>query len=243
MKLSRWPGTIFFLLLSVSSVVAQSTSLSPCTFGHASRDAGHDLVSLWHGIESVPRNAIRPNNLAWELPIGAATGLLIAEGDRRGADAIQSHSLQSTSRTWSNVGMGMELGIGALGWAGGCATHHSELTDAAFTSLVAVGSASLLDLTLKAAFARQYPYTPGSTGKFWSNGHSMPSGHSATSFAFAATMAHRYPHNRWVKWGSYALATGVSVSRFSAKRHYASDILIGGTLGYITGTYIADHTH
>jgi hypothetical protein len=26
-----------------------------------------------------------------------------------------------------------------------------------------------------------------------------------------------------------------------AKKHFPSDILIGGTLGYITGTYIAAH--
>ncbi|HVP65142.1 MAG TPA: phosphatase PAP2 family protein [candidate division Zixibacteria bacterium] len=241
MKLSRSTGTILFLVFSLTSLNAQTPSQSPCTWGHASRAAGGDLLSLGHGIMSVPRNAIRPHNLDWELPVAASTGLLIAKGDRPGADRIQSRSLQSTSRTWSNVGMGMELGIGGLGWAAGCMSKHSHLTDAAFTSLVAAGSATALHLTLKAAFARQYPYTSGSTGKFWSNGHSMPSGHSATSFAFAATMAHRYPHNEWIKWGSYALATGVSVARFTAKRHYASDILVGGALGYVSGAYIADH--
>src|SRR6266566_92952 len=72
-------------------------------------------------------------------------------------------------------------------------------------------------------------------GKFWGGGRSFPSGHSATSFAFAAVVAHRYPKNKWVKWGAYALATGVSLSRYAAKKHYPSDILIGATLGYVTG--------
>src|SRR5258708_6392200 len=70
---------------------------------------------------------------------------------------------------------------------------------------------------------------------------SFPSVHSATSFAFAAVIAQRYPKNKWAKWGAYALATGVSLSRYPAKKHYPSDILIGATLGYVTGTYLAEH--
>jgi membrane-associated phospholipid phosphatase len=44
-----------------------------------------------------------------------------------------------------------------------------------------------------------------------------------------------------VKWGAYALATGVSLSRYPAKKHFTSDILVGATLGYVTGTYMANH--
>jgi len=104
-----------------------------------------------------------------------------------------------------------------------------------------MGAAGTMDLALKLTFDRQFPYTPNSTGKFWGSGRSFPSGHSATSFAFAAVVAHRYPKNKWVKWSAYALATGVSLSRYPAKKHYPSDILIGATLGYVTGTYLAAH--
>ena len=61
------------------------------------------------------------------------------------------------------------------------------------------------------------------------------------SFAFASALAHRYPHNHWLQFGVYALATGVSLSRYPAKKHYLSDILVGSTLGYVTGTYVAEH--
>lgn len=104
-----------------------------------------------------------------------------------------------------------------------------------------MGVAGTEDLALKLTFDRQFPFTPGSTGKFWGGGRSFPSGHSATSFAFAAVVAHRYPHNKWIKWSSYALATGVALSRYPAKRHYPSDILMGATVGYVTGTYLTDH--
>lgn len=221
---------------------AQTTLQPPCSVGSATHEVGTDANAFWHGILHAPRNAIRPSNLAWELPIGAATGILIAEVDRPAADRIQSKSLQDTAGKWSNVGLGMELGAGALGWTAGCIGHHSKLSEASFTALTAVGAAGVADLGLKLAFDRQFPYGQNSTGKFWGGGRSFPSGHSATSFAFASVIAHRYPHNRWVKWGAYALASGVSLSRYPAKKHFPSDILVGATLGYVTGAYIADHT-
>src|SRR5262249_31363058 len=110
-----------------------------------------------------------------------------------------------------------------------------------FTALAAMAASGTVDLGLKLAFDREFPYKPGSIGKFWAGGRSFPSGHSATSFAFAAAVAHRYPHNRWVKWSAYALATGVSLSRYPAKKHFPSDILMGATIGYVTGTYLAEH--
>ena len=71
---------------------------------------------------------------------------------------------------------------------------------------------------------------------------SFPSGHAATSFAFASVIAHRYPNKRWLKWSAYGLATGVSLVRLAGKRHFPSDTLVGATVGYITGTYLAKHT-
>jgi len=233
---------IFCILISVFDASAQTISNSPCHMGSATHDIAVDSQSLWKGIKSVPRNLIRPKNLAWELPIGAATGIMIAEADRPAADRIQSKSLQNLSARWSNIGLGVELGAGALGWTGGCITHHSKIAEAGFTALVAAGAAGTLDLGLKLAFDRQFPYTQNSTGKFWGGGRSFPSGHSATSFAFASTVAHRYPHNSWMKWGAYALATGVSLSRYPAKKHFPSDILVGATLGYVTGAFVADHS-
>lgn len=232
--------SLLFLFTSVS-LIAQ-TPTAPCGVHSATHQVGDRAVTLWHGIASTPRNAIRPHNLAWELPIAAATGILIAEADLPAADRIQSKSLQDTAGRWSNIGLVMELGSGAAAWAGGCLEHRPHMAEAGFTALTAAGAAGTLDLALKVAFNREYPYSTHSTGEFWGGGRAFPSGHAATSFAFASVIAHRYPHNRWAKWGAYALATGVSLSRYPAKKHFLSDILVGGTLGYVTGTYIADHT-
>ncbi len=44
-----------------------------------------------------------------------------------------------------------------------------------------------------------------------------------------------------VKWGAYGLATGVILARIGGKKHFVSDVLVGATLGYVTGTYLSTH--
>lgn len=202
----------------------------------------HTASTLGHGLIAAPRNAIRPANLAWELPIAAATGLLVAEADTSINNRIQSPSFVNDSTRGSNIGLGIELGAAGLMYLGGCVGHRSpSVASTGFTALEAMGAANLINLGIKAAANRQYAYHPNPGGEFWEGGHSFPSGHAATSFAFASVIAHRYPHNPWIKWGAYGLATGVSFARVGGKKHFASDILVGGTLGYVTGTYLATH--
>ena len=198
-------------------------------------------IQLAHGIEHVPRAAIRRENLEWELPIGAATGVLIAEADKPAASRVQSKSFQRLASHWSDAGLLAEIGASAAAWGTGCLVRKDGVRDAGLTALSAIGAAATIDLGLKLSFDREFPFKPGSQGRFWGGGRSFPSGHAATSFAFASAIAHRYPHNRWVKWGAYAFASGVALSRYPAKRHYLSDILAGATLGYITGTYVGEH--
>ncbi len=199
----------------------------------------NEASQFGYGLTSVPRSAVRPSNLKWDLPILAATGVIIAKVDGPADNRIQSKSLQQTAGQWSNVGLGLEIGSAALVYGIACGKHNSYLRDTGFKALAAMGAAGTADLALKLAFDRQFPFKPGSTGKFRGGGRAFPSGHSATSFAFAAVVAHRYPKNKWVKWGAYALATGVSLSRYPAKKHYPSDILIGATLEYVTRTYLS----
>ena len=231
-----------FLLLASLGPAAYAQELTTdagCSVRRFFHDTWSETSRFGHGLKAVPRGTIRPSNLKWELPILAATGVMIGKLDRPADNRIQSKSLQQTAGEWSNVGLGLEIGSAALVYGIGCGKHHFYLRDTGFKTLAAMGAAGTVDLALKLAFDRQFPYTPGSTGKFWGGGRSFPSGHSATSFAFAAMVAHRYPNKKWIKWSAYALATGVSLSRYPAKKHYPSDILFGAALGYVTGTYLA----
>lgn len=232
---------IFLSSFAAAATNAPSVDQSVCGVSSAAHDLGNEAKQFGTGLKQLPRAMIRPANLAWELPIGAATGLLISKVDQPAADRIQSRDLINTASTWSNVGLGAELGSSALMWGLGCHEHSNHLSRAGFATLSAMGAAATVDLALKLSFNRQFPFTHNSTGEFWEGGRSFPSGHSATSFAFAAAIAHYYPHNRWIKWGAYALATGVTLSRYPAKKHYLSDILMGATVGYVAGSYVASH--
>lgn len=239
---------IVFVLIFAGSVFAPaqdtSTPPPPCHLGPFGRAVGRDGVTALHGIAVSPREAIRPKNLLWELPVGAATGLLIATGaDRRTANHFTNPKTESHWSTVSDVGIGAELGVGAIGWMVGCAKDEPTLANSTFTALAAAGYAQVLNLGIKEAFRRQYPYQANSTGAFFSRSRagSFTSGHATTSFAFAAAIAKRYPHNHWVVFGSYALAAGISLARLPAKRHYPSDVLVGAAIGAAMGTYIGDH--
>lgn len=223
------------------SPVAETTVRNPCSFHGLLHHTGIEAEEFGKGVAKVPRAVIRPSNLKWELPVAGATGILIAEGDQPLANRIQGRSIQHIARFWSNFGLGVEIASGGLTYVTGCVEHRGYLRDTGLTVLDALAAAGTADLALKLMFDRQFPYTRGSTGDFWGGGRSFPSGHASVSFAFASAIAHRYPNRRWLKWASYGLATGVALSRYPAKRHYASDILVGSALGYVTGAYMAKH--
>ena len=237
----RYLTVFLFFILSPAAHAQVPENDAACSFRGFFHETWTEAAQFGGGLKAAPRGAIRPGNLKWELPIAAATGVLIAKVDRPADNRIQSKSLQRTADQWSNVGLGLEAGAAALAYGIGCGRRRSYLRDTGFKALAAMAAAGTADLALKLAFDRQYPDPAGSTGKFWGGGRSFPSGHSAVSFAFAAAIAHRYPQKRWLKWGAYALATGVSLSRYPAKKHYPSDILVGATLGHVTGAYLAEH--
>ena len=233
--------TLVALLLAFPVTVHSQTSAdSRCGISQVEHQTLHEAKQFGKGLRDLPRNLIRPSNLKWELPIAATTGILIAKVDRPAANRVQSADMEQLAGRWSNAGLGIEIASSTLAYGIGCGEHRSELRDNGFTALVSMGAAATVDLGLKLAFDRQYPYARQSTGKFWGGGRSFPSGHSATSFAWASATAHR-THNRWAKVAAYALASGVSLSRYPAKKHFLSDILVGATVGYVSGTYLAEH--
>jgi len=224
------------------SAAAQNPGASEGGCRQIASQVPHTASTFGHGLAAAPRNAIRWNNLKWELPIAAATGLLIATSDQHINSHIQSPSFVQAASRGSNVGLGIELGTAGMVYLVGCSGQCSSYSaSTGFTALEAMGAASLMTIGIKAATNRQYAYAPNTHGEFWEGGKSFPSGHAAASFAFASVIAHRYPNKRWLKWSVYGLAAGVSLARVGGKKHFASDILVGGTLGYVTGTYLASH--
>ena len=125
-KFTQVPGIVLlWTLLATMGVTAHAQETeNPCNVSGFAHETWSETTQFGHGLKAAPRAAIRPRNLLWELPVLAATGVMIAKVDRPADNRIQSRSLQQTARLWSNVGLGMELGSGALGYGVGCGNHH-----------------------------------------------------------------------------------------------------------------------
>jgi membrane-associated phospholipid phosphatase len=77
---------------------------------------------------------------------------------------------------------------------------------------------------------------------------SFPSGHTATAFAFAATVSSEtqrwWPSTRWIIGPiMYGGATLTGVSRIYNKAHWASDVMAGAAIGTLTGVKVVRYQH
>ncbi len=61
----------------------------------------------------------------------------------------------------------------------------------------------------------------------------FPSGHTTTVFAIATVIATQYESVGYVPEISYGIATLVGLSRMFNRTHWASDVFVGGCLGYL----------
>jgi hypothetical protein len=70
---------------------------------------------------------------------------------------------------------------------------------------------------------------------------SFPSGHTATAFSIATVFAKQYSDIKAVPVLFYSAATLVGISRLTEHEHWASDVFVGGILGYLCGNQVVNH--
>jgi membrane-associated phospholipid phosphatase len=69
----------------------------------------------------------------------------------------------------------------------------------------------------------------------------FPSGHTATAFSIATVFAMQYKDKKAVPIICYSAATLVGISRLTEHEHWASDVFVGGLLGYLCGRQVVNH--
>jgi membrane-associated phospholipid phosphatase len=72
---------------------------------------------------------------------------------------------------------------------------------------------------------------------------SFPSGHTTVAFAAATVFAMEYKDRPIVGIISYSAATLIGISRVTENKHWATDVLVGAALGYVTGRLIVNNYH
>lgn len=198
------------------------------------------------------RNVLRDQKEIWTSPFrmratdakywigfSAVTAALIATDHRTSTAFENSKGQLAWGNDLSKIGASYTL----LPIVAGFYTYGVLRNDAKPREVGVLGAETLLDSLivvqiLKPLAGRQRPDSHGEKGQFFDAGSSFPSGHAIASWSLASLIAHEYSHNKIVPVAAYALAAVVSTSRFAAQQHYASDIFLGGAMGWFIGRYV-----
>ena len=110
----------------------------------------------------------------------------------------------------------------------------------------AVIYAGAVTITLKSLIGRSRPYNNQGHTSFKplnlnNDNLSFPSGHATLAFAFSTVMAHQIDNIFW-RVGWFGAATMVSYARLYHDQHWASDVLMGGAIGYFTARFVINHS-
>jgi membrane-associated phospholipid phosphatase len=178
------------------------------------------------------------------VPFSIIAAGLVAT-DRRLTDKIPNSPAQIRwSGRVSQLGAGYTLaGTSGAIYLLGKMTGNKHARESGWLALEAIAHTQLVVFGMKQLTNRERPKQNGGRGGFWQGGDSFPSGHSATSFAMATVFAYEYRDRIAVPIVAYSVASIVAASRLSGRRHWMSDIFVGGSTGFLLGRYVYRHHH
>jgi len=204
---------------------------------HLLKDLEEDQKAIW----TSPAH-LRLVDAEWLVPMGALAGGMLATDTEYSKHLSDSPSRLRDSRDFSNYGIGAMVGLGGGLYFWGEMTHDEHKSETGILAGEAALDSFGVAEFLKYSLGRERPLSDDYRGKFWNGGDSMPSEHSAAAWSIASVIAHEYP-GPLTSLFTYGLASAVSASRVSAKQHFPTDGLAGGTIGWFVGQEVYRHHH
>ena len=150
---------------------------------------------------------------------------------------------------------GLWLAAAAAALTAGQLASERRLADVGLHALASLAAANIVTGGLKALTGRWRPRVSvvqdGQTiSLFHDSGHwhllagwrdgeqrrSYPSGHATAAFAVASVLSEEF--GGAIPWVAYPLATGVAWSRLNDDHHWATDVIMGGLIGILSGRLI-----
>jgi membrane-associated phospholipid phosphatase len=208
-------------------------------FSNILRDQGAIWTSPFHAVRG---------DAKWLAPLGGAAALLFATDRHTGGEMIEGGDNPTRLRISRDISRGGEVyttgGIAAAFYFVGRATDDARARETGLLGAEALIDSGIVVTVLKTVSRRQRPPTDNASGEFFSGGTSFPSGHAISAWSLATVVASEYGHDRpLVRFGVYGLATAVSLSRFTGRKHFLSDVLVGSALGYGIGRFVYVKRH
>lgn len=189
------------------------------------KDFAGDQKELW----TSPKN-LQFTDATWLLPAGGITaGLIVTDSDY---SRHISHNPKTTSHynTFSNAGIAALAGGAGAMWAMSYKNHNSHWRETGFLAGEAALNSLVMIEAVKYSVRRDRPIQGDGTGSFFQSGVSFPSEHSAAAWSIAGVIAHEYP-GPLTKILAYGAAGLISYSRVKARKHFPSDVFVGGLVG------------
>lgn len=207
-------------------------------------------------LETYPANAVRVvaapfwfDSQDWintAVVAGIGGGLMLLDNEIR--DFMQGDVRTSTTDDLADVvyhfGSFYTLAAGlGVTYAGGELIGDHRLQEVGLLGGQSLLIAGVLGIGAKWVFQRDRPNSGKGAGS-WSpfsfdeDNTAFPSGHALHAFAVAAVVASEYEDYELVGPIAYGLASATSLSRLNDNKHWASDVFVGGALGYFIGKMV-----
>ena len=187
----------------------------------------------WRLEQSVSTTPTLPQ---WAKGTALAGGVILGSAllDKPVDRFMKKHADGSITRAWNNVGKATPVVlVGAA--AGAIAFGDSHLQNMGIISLESVLGAAALSIATKNVVNRARPRDE--LGQ-WSRSTnrsdaSFPSNHATVAFAAVTPFAQEYDAP-WL----YGVAAAGSLGRTAGRQHWVSDVVAGGVLGYVVGSWL-----
>jgi PAP2 superfamily len=223
----------------------------------------HACSALSAGAQAPPAEPlVSGRDVAW---LGAATvlSLGVMQFDARIARASQDSALQKNSILrsvydgFNPVNEKSLFAAGVLTYAGARIAHAQSTADIALHTTEAIFISGTIGTVARGILGRSRPFVSADRDAFdYKPGkgftelkyRSFPSIHSSAAMATAAAVGTelRYRqarHRKVVTPLLYVLASGPGLIRIYGDKHWASDVLMGGALGVVTGHRTVRYAH
>ena len=237
---------IFFIGFFITALNSQAACTDTIQYPELNKTY---IKSYWYDTKSFVVSPAKWKAKQWiEVGVIAGLGVLAYTQD----EEIQKYFIEHQSTAADNFskyifepfGRFAPVLIGGL-YLGGRLAKDSRLAGTSLTAakafiVSAVGAGIIKQITHRhRPYQDDIPDHVNWDGPFSSIEYtSLPSGHATAAFSMATVYAMEYSSTIWVPILSYTLATGTAVSRLYDNKHWASDVVIGSALGFVTGRFM-----
>lgn len=241
------PGDLYDMLESPRRDLNNYDGLG--NFGERADEASLDAVALpdrpmrspWPGFRMRLEQSAKgvPALPSWAYGGAIAGGVVLASSllDKPVDKFVVKHRNSRAMKAYGNFGKNMPIALTATAGVA-IATGDERMRNTGIIALQSIAGAVGVTAVGKFAINRARPERNLGAGNFSGNGYarsdsSFPSGHSAIAFAAVTPFAQEYDAP-WL----YGVAAASSLGRTANRKHWVSDTVAAGVVGYAIGTIL-----